>query len=860
MDPWGDPWADDGDASSPPKEEVTKPPSAPLAAPVLLNGFLDDAQWGEFGEEEDSRGWATAEPADNAPASIQETRVPEAGPDLLAARPAEALDHVGHWEEEDMSLENQGWGKLDVDTEESGETENVVSEASDSATIIQPDHLPQRIPTDVSEALQPDDDLSTRPSTSPSDASHAGLPTESPRTSFEDESAPIDDDVTIEQATEAEEAGKERSFETDNAAATSSEGTDGDDFGDFEEDHTDKVEPALKEQLTATQAPSVSEVQVTEDESNFAHVDATGTSLPVTTTATPSFVPDLSLTTHLFPPPKDTKEPAPAPEDLISSTSTRKAWYRLTRKQTMREYNSGGDEDNYVRVTWANSKLSSDVGKIVSRWATEDRMAGRGPGGGASFYWDKAPQPEKKPLHIQKKASISLSPAAPAKPSVHPLSTNVPAAFNWSSTPLASHDPWKEESPSLRAVSSPMTVKPVQKDELRSTSLDMTRRDSPQPSQEQTASLISPGIVEEISVTPPLVLPGPSKAVRDPDPWSSLAILDTNPPAPPQEHISKVDDDDEWGEMVESPAVSNPIPVEEIPSLDSRQQTLSTPSTTPKSVRTSPFQPPLSKHASPIVRLKGTVSPTSALFQPNAFIPTNSEGPVGPSLLKRSNRSREATPERVRQTSQTPSIDHVISEPPKTSDTSSHEHNNFSDVNPSTTDNSPVSANHADDFADFESSIPQPAAPEPSRPSTPTFPPPVTTSIPSSPIPILPTSPSLPAHSSPPPPPHAPPPTAPPDPWSTADFSIFDSAPRPSVSSSAIPTSAPAPAPDPSDPSDPFSIFSSPAPPTPRELTPPPKMPLTAASNSAQRRKAEEDEVVRRIVEGLPDLGYMLRR
>ncbi|KAF2651858.1 hypothetical protein K491DRAFT_664793 [Lophiostoma macrostomum CBS 122681] len=834
MDPWGDPWADDGNASSPPQEEVTKPPSAPLAAPVVLNGFLDDAQWGDFEQEEDAGAWGTAQTA------IQETRVPETQPHLLAPQPAETVDHVGHWEDEDMSGEDKGWARLDSDTAEGEEIEPVVSEASDSATTIQPDELPQRISTDVSEALHPDDDLSTRPSTSPSDVSHGGLPSESPRTSFEDDRTP-----KLAQATQIANE------------ATDREERDGGDFGDFEDNNRDDVETAPEERPIATQASSVSADEVTELVSTSTHENATSSPLSVGAPDSLSFKSDLSLITHLFPPAKNTKEPPPAPEDLISSTSTRKAWYRLTRKQTMREFNSGGDEDNYVRVTWANSRIRPDVSKIVSRWATEDRMAGRGPGGGASFYWDKTPQPEKKPLHVQKKASISLSPVAPAKSSVLPLSTNVPAAFNWSSTPVVPHDPWKQDSPSLRATSSPLTATPtlmsnVQKEEVRSASFDVAQQNPPQPSPKAASNLISPGLVEKKFSPLPAIPPEPTKAVRDPDPWSGLTNLDTKPPAPLAVHDITKDEDDEWGEMVESPAVSISVATEDLPPLDSRQQTLSTPSSTPKSARMSPFQPTPSKHASPIVRLKGTVSPTSTRFQLNSFIPTGApEGPIGPSLLKPSNRSREATPERARQPSRTLSIDQVMSESLEKSD-ASYEQDDISDVRASTTAQGPAASDDSDEFADFESSIAQPASPEPTQPSTPTLPPPVSPPIPFSPAPTLPTS-------RPPPTQPRPPPAAPPsDPWSTADFSIFDSAPQPPVSSIA---SAHVP-----DPSDSFSIFEKPSPIDtitrlpPREHIPSPQIPPTGSVNSTQRRKEEEDEMLRSIVAGLPDLGYMLRR
>jgi hypothetical protein len=57
MDNWGDPWADN--AKSPTKDAVTSPlPPTFAPAPALLNGFLDDAGWGN--EDESFGDWLTA--------------------------------------------------------------------------------------------------------------------------------------------------------------------------------------------------------------------------------------------------------------------------------------------------------------------------------------------------------------------------------------------------------------------------------------------------------------------------------------------------------------------------------------------------------------------------------------------------------------------------------------------------------------------------------------------------------------------------------------------------------------------------------------------------------------------------------
>ncbi|RYG94843.1 hypothetical protein EON65_56850 [archaeon] len=98
------------------------------------------------------------------------------------------------------------------------------------------------------------------------------------------------------------------------------------------------------------------------------------------------------------------------------------------------------------------------------------------------------------------------------------------------------------------------------------------------------------------------------------------------------------------------------------------------------------------------------------------------------------------------------------------------------------------------------------------------------------------------------------------DAWADADFSFFESA---------APAAPPPPRNDLSDlfnasesASRPVSVVSSTisfnrSP--PRKATPPLGQPLTGATTMAQRRKAEEDQIIEQILGGLPDLSYMLR-
>jgi hypothetical protein len=98
------------------------------------------------------------------------------------------------------------------------------------------------------------------------------------------------------------------------------------------------------------------------------------------------------------------------------------------------------------------------------------------------------------------------------------------------------------------------------------------------------------------------------------------------------------------------------------------------------------------------------------------------------------------------------------------------------------------------------------------------------------------------------------------DAWADADFSFFELA---------LPA---APPPSKNEPADPFTAFESPGKPAsvssstrpfnrspPHKIAPPPAQPLTGATNMAQRRKAEEDQIIEEILSGLPDLSYMLQ-
>jgi hypothetical protein len=838
MDNWGDPWADNADnAKSPTKPAVTSPlPPSFAPAPTFLGGFVDDAGWGN--EDEGLEDWSTATAKDEG----EPAPIPLSATESLTREPPPRFSDDTQWDsgrELDHAAQDGGdWGAVKLDAPQ--DEERVLSEASDSSTTVPASEVMEDVPPEASARPHPEDGSSTRASTSPSEASHNEVLVESPRTSYEEERG-----IAKEAAVEEEQAAiEDPSVHHRSAGGSESESSGHDTDADHE---TAQARTPAKEREEFTEsAPKPS------SPTSEGVLDS-----PIATHAPLSpdpgaFKVDASLLDELFPPPKDSMEAEDAPGDPIYSTSARKAWYRLTRKQTMREYNHGNDDDNYIRVTWGISNIRSEVNKVVERWAREDRISGTGPGARASFYWDTPASLDLQATHNRQRPSVSTAHTnLPNKESVPGLSTNLPAAFNWSSASVSA-DPWHEASPGLRSTSSPITpmhpnLTQVKKQEARAVSLDLTSQEPDVAKQVQISTS-----TRETPVVAPLI-PPPTTNITVPvsDPWANIKTLDVASAPKDAIFTTPVDDDDEWGEMVSTPIVSTPTLTDLTSQFDTRNDILSTTATTPQSIRSLAIRDhsPDTMHATPIVRLKSTISPTSAYFKPNIFVPlTVEQGPIGPGLLKPAKRSvsnpkkpeeKEATkPEQVLK-SVTLSKDVPKPDAPDdfsawqtsvpTTAAKGEQEKRPDDFSAWQTPLSNVAAK-GDPWKEMLSNFASPVMKETVRPSTP-------------PAPI-----AAPAETNI-------------DAWADADFSFFES------SLPSAPPSQPK-----SDPADPFSAFESRGRSTsaassaktftrspPRKVTPPPVQPLTSATSSAQRRKTIEDGVIHDILRGLPDLGYMLR-
>ncbi|KAI8933348.1 hypothetical protein NX059_009969 [Plenodomus lindquistii] len=830
MDHWGDPWSDNGNDASITKTEVTSPlPRAQTSAPVLLNGFLDDAGWGS--EDASFGDWATPPQSTVPTATVPHVPVED------ASRPVDHdfdRDSAQLWGEEEHSESLLPTVNRDCLQNHHDEiaADGVPSEASDSATTVQQDGHPDDATLESSGHLQPDDASSARPSTSLSEGSHNGPPADSPRTSVEEDRGAVKSSVleTIglaDHAAEDQQAGNEGSelLEKDmHEEAT----------GALAKDDSNNTPPEPDVLSSEEEQDSPRELISDDEEFKLPIVQSSAKDAMISdrtlTQNAPSY--DAVLLDELFPPLQGSVKQEEAPEDPIYSTSGRKAWYRLTRRQTLREYNSGNADDNYVRVTWANSEIRKEVNKTVGRWAREDRLSGTGAGARASFYWDTAAPPDPKiPMgHSRTKTSVPTPRAAiPARHSLPPVTTNVPVAFNWSSATAV--DPWQLDSPALRSTSSPLTARPVVSESLakaenRAVSMSIASPDL------GTREQVSNTLPETSRVTSLIAPPPITPALPTfPEQWNKSNSIGTSESIKAEIEVAAIDDEDEWGEMVGSPTLAESQTSEAISPATLINNINSTPPAVPPPNRSFSAQKQFADgmHTAHTTRLRGTISPTSAIFGARSFVPLGTEqGPIGPAILKPIKRPEPlvSNGDSKKPLSAGPAEVVVVHEP----------HNGHAEPVEGPRDEVLVGVPHLepafvpvekDEFSTFTSSAPAAPSVEPSISHTSAV-----------------TEQRL------------------ADAWTDADFSFFESAPPIAVS-----TPSKASGPDvrpiydtPTQSARPSSAASSKSfARSPPRTSPPAIQPLTSATNAAQRRKDEEEKTIRDILGGLPNLGYMLR-
>jgi hypothetical protein len=838
MDNWGDPWADN--AKSPTKESVTAPlPPTFKPVPALFNGFVDDAGWGN--DEGGFGRWDDAVVQDEPPHA-----------EVFAAKRVQEDVCDTTWDEEEKLevQEDSGWAAVLADAP--GDEELVLSETSDTSTMVQANSTTDDAPGHAAVHLPADDDSSARASMTTSETSHNDVPVESPRTSYEEErgAAKAGGEGEVEDVVPEQGALARRSVE-DLESIGSSDNT----LDEVSED----IHEISRNTGGGEDAPRRSGLENESSETPLPTFESPKITAMRSSSIPGSFAIDADLLGELFPPYRETKKLDDAPDDPIYSTSGRKAWYRLTRKQTLREYNNGNDDDNYIRVTWANSHIRSEVNSVVGRWAREDRVSGTGPGARASFYWDSpAPtEPVMTGAHMRQRSSLAMtSSIAPNRESIPALDTHAPAAFNWSSA-SASIDPWQQPNVGIRAITSPIAPLPhptaVRMQETRAVSLDLASHTLEPAKHAQDLPITDETPAVARLTSPPIT----NTTTFPPDPWTGNNTLDA--PSTLQDDIltASADDEDEWGEMVSSPTMSTFTTTQLAPQVDARHNILSALPATPQSRKSVAIQDqsPNTMHAASIVRLRSTISPTSATFKAHNFLPLGAEqGPIGPGILKPAKRSVSVTPKKVEVQLPDPVKELVEPDAPgepsqdDTLDDFTAWQISLPRVVPEAQPAKEASLiiDKSDDLGAWQTSLPD-VVPDTlsTKEASILIPSPILEDVP---------RPSTPPSSSTQPPPI--------DPWSDADFSIFESS---------LPVSTP-PRPQPKpDPSDPFSVFETRARSVsvassaktfsrspPRKVSPTPVLPLSAATSSAQRRKMEEERVVGEILGGLPDLRYML--
>lgn len=311
-----------------------------------------------------------------------------------------------------------------------------------------PEDRPEDTPEDISDAT-PEHHAETATGERPEEA-----PEQTPELASE---------LTTEPATEPS---TEPTIEDTHENTLDDDDDDFDDFGDFEEEAEDvdlEEEGASNVESPAAEASSPPSGYVTPNLS-----EASPNSPRPFVKA--DFEPDLSLIGKLFSA-VESKELPEVEDSPIKPTEARKAWYRLTRIETLREVESGRDHDNYVRVGWQGSTVRTEVNQIVGRWTSEDRINGRtllGGKPGAMFGWDypvpspassvftinshkrnasAATTPTKATFNLEetKQRPVSLAGPSPRKPSMT-AAIDIPT-FSWSFEGDESQEPAASSAP-----------------------------------------------------------------------------------------------------------------------------------------------------------------------------------------------------------------------------------------------------------------------------------------------------------------------------------------------------------------------------------------------------------------------------
>lgn len=302
-----------------------------------------------------------------------------------------------------------------------------------------------------------------------------------------------------------------------------------------------------------------------------------------------NFAPDIESTDKLFDVAKlDAVQPSAKDfsldhidgiiKDSFTSISERKTWWRISRHGTMRKHDSG-DDDNYRRITWASSKTREDTNTIVRRWMEEGSYSGGRPSfgdvasvKGGAFNWNSRAEPlsmdqvfgkRKSTQHLKAAAAsiprpLSLQP----QPKTYAHSRNLSTGVKSLPPPSPGVNSLPPPSPSPLSIPGP----PRSPAFGWSTATDGSASETPGSSRPPSRA-----VRRSIEVTSVNLASSRSVATSINEPESRTSLQLAPPSAPPsvspEKSIDPVpevedddDNDDEWGEMVVSPpSASRPV-------------------------------------------------------------------------------------------------------------------------------------------------------------------------------------------------------------------------------------------------------------------------------------------------------------
>jgi hypothetical protein len=235
---------------------------------------------------------------------------------------------------------------------------------------------------------------------------------------------------------------------------------------------------------------------------------------------------------------------------LISTSSVRKAWYRLSRPETLRGFNSGDTDGNYVRVTWPKSGIRNHTINVVSKLVTEDlNHTKEEPLSGSTvlFNWNAANEPAEP---VQEPPNLKDVSRYAVKATTHGRNRSLPATsfaapeppivFSWSALP-AEGSVWADyslsEGPSAWPTSGQLSsIKDEQSQHKRAVTISG-------PTIQATGTSRS-GLSFDFLKEPAGNCPVLSSA--------ELPMLMTTDGNTPHQNDLPEKEDDDWGEMMQS--------------------------------------------------------------------------------------------------------------------------------------------------------------------------------------------------------------------------------------------------------------------------------------------------------------------